>query len=187
MGSFTNSNAGSSGKASCLTGRPSDRRTAQLELQERLKVSGSVLMLTNSCSSIQTGKMPPMNGHKASLPGRRLLHTTIDDYASDVPDRVWASIPQSGNLCDGYRDISYATFANAINRLSWWLESSIGPAKPGIPTICYIGPADIRYCLIALASAKTHYKVSSSGGLRDKALQTFPALTYTLRYCSART
>jgi hypothetical protein len=71
--------------------------------------------------------------------GKRLLHVTIDKIAAETPDRIWASIPRSNNLSDGYRDVSFATFANAINRLSWFLKSNLGPGLKIFTTVAYIG------------------------------------------------
>jgi hypothetical protein len=71
--------------------------------------------------------------------GQRLLHVTIDNIAAETPDRIWASIPKSINLSDGYRDVSFATFANAINRLSWFLKSNLGPDLGSFRTVAYIG------------------------------------------------
>jgi hypothetical protein len=71
--------------------------------------------------------------------GQRLLHVTIDKIAAETPDRIWAFIPKSNNLSDGYRDVSFATFANAINRLSWFLKSNLGPDLGRFKTVGYIG------------------------------------------------
>lgn len=71
--------------------------------------------------------------------GQRLLHVTIDKIAAETPDRTWASIPKSTNLSDGYRDVSFAMFANAINCFSWFLKSNLGPDLGGFKTVAYIG------------------------------------------------
>ena len=70
--------------------------------------------------------------------GHRLLHVTIDEIAVNSPDRIWAAIPKSTTLSDGYRDISFAAFANAINRLAWFLESKLGRSK-SFEAVAYIG------------------------------------------------
>jgi hypothetical protein len=91
--------------------------------------------------------------------GQRLLHVTIDQIAAETPDRAWASIPKSNNLSDGYRDVSFAEFANAINRLSWFLESHLGPDRPKFKTLVYMGLPDMRYHIMSMAAAKTECKV----------------------------
>ena len=55
--------------------------------------------------------------------GQRLLASVIDAYAVNDPHRVWATAPvDNENLTQGYRDISYKDFRNAIDRASWWLK-----------------------------------------------------------------
>ena len=92
--------------------------------------------------------------------GHRLLHVTIDEIAEETPDRTWASIPKSNNLSEGYRDVSFAMFANAINRLSWFLKSNLGPGLTRFRTVAYIGLPDMRYHVMSMAAAKTQLKVS---------------------------
>ncbi|KAI9836987.1 MAG: hypothetical protein M1819_000636 [Sarea resinae] len=91
--------------------------------------------------------------------GKRLVPRVVDEVATQHPHRAYASIPKSSNLQDGYRDISYAVFANAINRVAWWLDSTLGKGTSGLPTITYLGPPDLRYFVLAIAAAKVGYKV----------------------------
>ncbi len=84
-----------------------------------------------------------MSSEASLAVGQRLLHVTIDEIAAKTPERSWGSIPRSANLSDGYRDISYATLANAINRLSWFLESEISQST-AFEAVAYIGELSIR-------------------------------------------
>lgn len=79
-----------------------------------------------------------MTCETSSMVGRRLLHVTIDNIAIKTPERIWGSIPMSATLSDGYRDVSYGTFANAINRLSWFLETELGKST-SFEAVAYIG------------------------------------------------
>lgn len=91
--------------------------------------------------------------------GQRLLHVTIDEIAEVTPDRVFASLPcNDDDLSEGYEDITYAVYANAIDKLAWHIESCLGPSSNN-ETFAYIGRSDIRYSIIALAAAKTQYRV----------------------------
>jgi hypothetical protein len=92
-------------------------------------------------------------------PGSQLLPLAIDAIAVGDPDRPWASIPISSKLSDGYRDVSFHIFANAINRASWFLESTFGKATSS-ETFAFIGKSDMRYHIFAMAAAKTGFKVS---------------------------
>ncbi|RYP76208.1 hypothetical protein DL769_003679 [Monosporascus sp. CRB-8-3] len=105
-----------------------------------------------------------------SLPpncGRRLLPAVIDELARDEPSRPWASIPiDDWDLSRGYEDVSYGTFANAINELAWFIVNSIGRSST-FETIAYLGTPDIRYHMIEMASCKTGHKVLFSSQLNS--------------------
>lgn len=93
--------------------------------------------------------------------GRRLLSHLIDQRATSGHQRPFASIPITNNVTDGYRDISYAIFANAINRLARWLLDNVGtPTRPCEP-IVYIAAADLRYHVLCVAAVKAGYIVRS--------------------------
>lgn len=82
--------------------------------------------------------------------GRRLLPVIIDQLAQEDPNRPWASIPRDDyDLSQGYADISYAAFANAINKLAWMVEKSIGRSE-SFETIAYLGTPDVRYHMVSL-------------------------------------
>ncbi|KAK7744856.1 hypothetical protein SLS53_003089 [Cytospora paraplurivora] len=71
------------------------------------------------------------------VPGKRLLPTIIDELAREDPDRPWASIPRDDyDLSQGFADISYAGLANAVNKLAWLIEGSIGRSD-SFETIAY--------------------------------------------------
>lgn len=80
--------------------------------------------------------------------GKRLLPVIIDQLAQEDPDRPWGSIPRDDyDLSQGYADISYAAFANAINKLAWMVEKSIGRSQ-SFETIAYLGTPDVRYHMV---------------------------------------
>ncbi|CAJ2500899.1 Uu.00g037520.m01.CDS01 [Anthostomella pinea] len=99
--------------------------------------------------------------------GQRLLPVVIDELARDEPQRPWASLPLDDNdLTQGYEDISYAAFANAINKLSWLVEATIGRST-SFATIAYMGPSDVRYQMMQMAACKTGHKVLFSSHLNS--------------------
>ncbi|RYP29495.1 hypothetical protein DL767_006685 [Monosporascus sp. MG133] len=99
--------------------------------------------------------------------GRRLLPAVIDERARDEPSRPWASIPIDDlDLSHGYEDVSYGMFANAINKLAWFIVNSIGRSST-FETIAYLGTPDIRYHMIEMASCKTGHKVLFSSQLNS--------------------
>ncbi|KAI2626305.1 hypothetical protein GGS21DRAFT_267340 [Xylaria nigripes] len=88
-------------------------------------------------------------------PKGRLMPVVIDQNARDEPDRPWASVPYDDNdLSRGYEDISFSSLANAINKLAWILDSTLGKATE-LHTIAYMGVVDLRYHMMQMAACKT--------------------------------
>lgn len=90
--------------------------------------------------------------------GRRLLPTVIDERARDGHARPFASIPLGRTAEDGYRDVSYRVFANAVNTCSAWLVDRLGSSEAP-KTLAYLGPSDLRYQILAVSAAKTGHVV----------------------------
>lgn len=113
------------------------------------------------------------NGTQPSVPGevgRRLLPVIIDEVARQDPDRAWASLPiDDYDLEQGFEDISYAAFANGINKLAHCITKALGAAPPdgGIEPIVYLGVPDIRYYMLIPAAAKAGRKVLFSSHLNS--------------------
>jgi acyl-CoA synthetase (AMP-forming)/AMP-acid ligase II/aryl carrier-like protein len=108
----------------------------------------------------------------------RLVHLIPDELASQTPEHVLFSFPKSGNFEDGFVDVTAKNFANAINRTSWYLESTLGKAPEGeFPALAYVGtskliypindanamtnklPDDLRYFLFMFGAIKAGYKM----------------------------
>lgn len=95
--------------------------------------------------------------------GKRLLPVLIDQYAHETPPRTYASIPiDAEDISRGFRDISYAEFAQAINRAASWLDEHLPPAREPFETIAYVGPKDLVYPVLAVAAIKVGRKVRLS-------------------------
>lgn len=90
--------------------------------------------------------------------GRRIIPKLIDEIAVSDPERPFISIPKSTSIEAGYKDISYDTFARAVNRCSWWIEQQLGAELP-TQTIAYLGPLDMRYLIVLLAVSKIGHVV----------------------------
>lgn len=92
--------------------------------------------------------------------GTRLLPSLIDEIAIATPERVYASIPKDDtDLSQGFKPITYAEFAQAIDSLSFWLDETLGKADGTFPTFAYFGPRDLGYCLVVVAAARVGRKV----------------------------
>lgn len=102
--------------------------------------------------------------------GQRLLARVIDDYAANQPDRVWAAIPRSNDLTQGFRHITFRQFAQAIDRAAFWLEDHLGASDGSFETFAYAGDKDLRYSIIAVAAVKIGRKVLQPASCKDTAV-----------------
>lgn len=113
-----------------------------------------------------------MGSYTAPEYGRTLLPVAIDDKAEKTPQSVWCSLPyDDSDLSKGYEDITYATFANAINQMAWFIEQRFQPSKT-FDTFAYIGLPDITYMFVQIAAAKTGYKVYTAARASPTRLTT---------------
>lgn len=70
----------------------------------------------------------------------RLVHLIPDELAEAVPDHSLFAYAKTARPQDGCVDISCKTFANAVNRASWYLRYLLGRPK-SFETIGYMGPS----------------------------------------------
>jgi acyl-coenzyme A synthetase/AMP-(fatty) acid ligase len=88
----------------------------------------------------------------------QLLPAILDRRAQSEPGRVWAKFPVSPTSYDqGFRAATYGQIRNAVNRVAWILDETIGPSTE-FDTLTYLGPSDLRYHIVILAAIKTGYK-----------------------------
>lgn len=111
--------------------------------------------------------------------GNRVLPAIIDDHARVAPNKIYAVIPvNDDDLSQGFKDITYKQFANAVNVAAWWLESTLGQSH-SFKAFAYYGLRDLRYTILVVAAAKVQRKVSGYSCI----LQTdFVMLTSFYRY-----
>ncbi|KAL1640082.1 hypothetical protein SLS58_007349 [Diplodia intermedia] len=135
--------------------------------------------------------------------GRRLIATTIDEFARASPDRTYASIPKSDtDLTLGFRDITYAELAAAIDRTAYWLDEHLPPSSrsasssvASLPsadsknskedgsteendarqTFTYFGPRDLRYILFLVAAMKTDRRMLNTSPMGSLEAQAYLA------------
>ena len=88
------------------------------------------------------------------------IPSVIDAIAAETPDRPFLSIPSQVDMYSSWRDISYGSFARAVNRCAWWLKEKLGESQ-SFETISYIGPQDATYLIFLLASIKTGHNVGA--------------------------
>lgn len=55
----------------------------------------------------------------------RPIALVIDDIAKQDPERPWAVVPRDWqNLEDGFKDITFSQFAQAIDKAAWYRSIS---------------------------------------------------------------
>ena len=88
-----------------------------------------------------------------------LLPDVVDLRATRTPDAIYAEYPVSPLTYDeGYRQVTYKVFANAVNGAAQWLIDKFGSSED-FETLAYIGPNDVRYTTFILGAVKAGYKV----------------------------
>ncbi|KAL9601175.1 MAG: hypothetical protein Q9179_002956, partial [Wetmoreana sp. 5 TL-2023] len=88
-----------------------------------------------------------------------LIPHLVDKRAALSPESIYAEYPLSAHSYDqGYRKITFANLANAVNGVAWWLLQNLGTGQNYEP-LAYIGPNDIRYPAVILGAAKAGYVV----------------------------
>ena len=70
--------------------------------------------------------MAPTSSNQNAPYGRRLMPVVLDDVAANDPTRVFAAIPKSANISDGFRDVSYSEVANSTNKMARWFRETFG-------------------------------------------------------------
>lgn len=95
--------------------------------------------------------------------GQRLLPVILDEDAHTTPNRVFAAIPNSADLRDGFLDVTVARIATAVDFVAYQLQSEYGATLPqNHETLTYIGVPDLRYNIVFYAAVKCGYKVTHS-------------------------
>ncbi|KAI0544625.1 hypothetical protein F4679DRAFT_564277 [Xylaria curta] len=90
--------------------------------------------------------------------GRRLMPAALDELASTSPDRLYAAIPKTADVAEGFRDISVADMARCVDFMAQWIENLYGRSQD-FETISYIGIPDLRGAAIFQAAVKCGYKL----------------------------
>ncbi|KAL3417973.1 thioester reductase domain-containing protein [Phlyctema vagabunda] len=89
----------------------------------------------------------------------RLVHLIPDELAEKCPEHSLFAYPKTNSPKDGFIEVSAKSFANAINRTAWYLESTLGKAPEGFPCVGYMGSSDLRYFLFLFGAIKAGYKM----------------------------
>ncbi|KAI0973343.1 acetyl-CoA synthetase-like protein [Xylaria arbuscula] len=90
--------------------------------------------------------------------GRRLMPCVLDQLARTVPSKLFAAIPKTGDLLDGFQDVSVSEIARSVNFVAHWIEQRFGRGE-NFETLAYIGIPDLRGVIVFCAAVKCGYKL----------------------------
>lgn len=91
--------------------------------------------------------------------GQRLRIQVADELARKTPECIYATVTSSpSDIERGFRDVTIAQFANAVNYAAWDIRRLFGVSNK-FDVIAYIGVSDIRYAVYLYASIKTGHQV----------------------------
>lgn len=94
---------------------------------------------------------------------KKLIPNLLEDGAKSIPDRVWAKFLVSNTTYEhGFRAATYSQMLNAVNKVAWILDQSIGKST-AFDTLAYLGPNDLRYHIVLLAAIR--YSISSRSSI----------------------
>lgn len=71
--------------------------------------------------------------------GKKLIPHLVDDLAQTKPDHIFAVIPKTTKIADGFQNVTIRSFARAVDEVAHRIDSSIGK-NTDFETIAYIGP-----------------------------------------------
>lgn len=92
--------------------------------------------------------------------GQRLLPVVLDDEAEANPQRTFAAIPTSSDVSEGFRDVTFAQVAQAVDYFAYRLQAIFGSVlRYEFETLTYVGVPDLRYNIVFHAAVKCGYKV----------------------------
>ncbi|TWU74321.1 putative secondary metabolism biosynthetic enzyme [Metarhizium rileyi] len=85
----------------------------------------------------------------------RLLTNIVDQIAASEPSRPFQFQPKSSNPGDGWLPVTFEEFANAINHVAYIIAETVKKdSTDQFPTLAYVGPNDVRYGILVLATIK---------------------------------
>lgn len=90
--------------------------------------------------------------------GRRLLPLVLRELAETNPDRLYAVIPKTSSVEDGFIDITVGDLSRCVDFMAHWMSDHLG-LSGRFETLCYIGISDLRGVIVFFAAVLCGYKV----------------------------
>ncbi|KAH8691535.1 hypothetical protein BGW36DRAFT_388500 [Talaromyces proteolyticus] len=82
----------------------------------------------------------------------------FDAILSDDPGRLYCVHPLSADISEGWREISFADLAGAVEHLSTWIKDNVAVGEEPA-TLAYMGTNDVRYVAFILACMRLGHAV----------------------------
>ncbi|KAI1437361.1 acetyl-CoA synthetase-like protein [Xylaria sp. CBS 124048] len=92
-------------------------------------------------------------------PGRRLLPLVLRERTEKTPNRLYAAIPKTSRVEDGFVDITFGDISRCIDFMAHWIHDQFGGPSDQFETLSYIGIADLRGVAVFLAAVTCGYKL----------------------------
>ncbi|KAL4871382.1 hypothetical protein BDV12DRAFT_206525 [Aspergillus spectabilis] len=90
---------------------------------------------------------------------QKLLPAIIDELAQKELDSLWAEYPSSPTTFnEGFKQITYAQFANAVNACAHFIALALGRSNTGEP-LAWLAPNDPRCSITIIAAMKAGFKL----------------------------
>ncbi|KAI9705388.1 MAG: hypothetical protein M1820_005218 [Bogoriella megaspora] len=80
----------------------------------------------------------------------RSLAETLSNLAISEPSRIYAAVPKTNDLNDGFLDVTFSDMERMANALTGWIEDTWGRSS-SFETIAYVGVPDLRSAVIFFA------------------------------------
>ncbi|KAL9084959.1 MAG: hypothetical protein Q9165_007825 [Trypethelium subeluteriae] len=90
--------------------------------------------------------------------GHRLLAVTLSDLAASEPSRIYATIPKTNDVSDGFLDVTFSDMNRMVSALTGWIEDTWDRSS-SFETIAYVGVPDLRSAAVFFAAVRSGYKV----------------------------
>jgi hypothetical protein len=106
-----------------------------------------------------------------------LLPKVVEDFAVSSPFGVYARVLGPRWREEGPTDITYLQLSKAVDKVSFWLDETLGPAEKG-KVFAYHGANDLRYAFLLVAAVKTRRRVGFHNGylIEQNCADTFSSL-----------
>ncbi|KAI1117615.1 acetyl-CoA synthetase-like protein [Nemania sp. NC0429] len=90
--------------------------------------------------------------------GRRLLPSVLRELAETNPGRLYAAIPKTSSVEDGFVDITVGDLSRCVDFMAHWMSNHLG-LSDRFETLCYIGISDLRGVIVFFAAVLCGYKL----------------------------